>query len=446
MFKSISKRSLFLILCDLCSVYAAYVLACSIKSAELQIVQKDIPVFIAIAFFVIPVIFYIFDLYYPFKHFKKIQTLVDVGVAVLVSFLILASISYLDRTLLLARSLFIPTALLLIPLAVMSRLLYDVIFRFRFLDKRVFVLGSGTLAKEIVEAIKATPHSGLEVVGFLEEKEGKMIDLDSLAPVIGQMKDLMSLIDWHNIDMLILALDPKEKLSEAHILASLISKKVSVTSALHLYEQIKGEIPYKILDDHYLLNLMSRVKYYPYLKLKRVIDILFSLLLLLVFLPILILAIMVLFIDDPRNVFFVQKRVGLNGKTFKLIKLRTMTNFSHKTQVVTRLGKILRRYRIDEFPQLLNVLKGDMSLIGPRPEMLYFVERSRNNIPFYDSVLAIKPGLTGWAQVNLNHVTSLSDYEQKFKLNLYYLKNVSLTLDLVILLRTIRVILFGTGK
>ncbi len=447
MFKTISKRSLFLVLCDLVMIFFAYAIAWSIKTKEVHMASLNIPPFLWLSFLIVPTTFYIFDLYYPFKHFKKMQTLIDVALAVFVSFLILATACYMDRTILVARTLFFPTALILIPFSVFVRVLYDYIFKSRFLDKKILILGTGVLAQTIAKAIENTPHSGIEIVGVVKENDSSEAEsAGNKIPVIGSMSNLMSLIDWHNIEMLVLALDPKEKLSEAHIMSNLISKKVLVTSALHLYEQLTGEIPYEILDDHHLLNLMSRVRYFPYLKLKRMTDILFSLILLLIFLPILLLAILALTVRDPKNIFFVQKRVGLNGKLFKLYKLRTMASTKQQTQVVTLVGKALRKYRIDEFPQLLNVIKGDMSLIGPRPEMLYFVERSRKNIPFYDAVLAIKPGLTGWAQVHLDHVISLKDYEKKFKYNLYYLKNISLSLDLIILLRTIRVVLFGKGK
>ena len=106
----------------------------------------------------------------------------------------------------------------------------------------------------------------------------------------------------------------------------------------------------------------------------------------------------------------------------------------------------MRKYRIDEIPQLFNVIKGDMSLIGPRPEIPYFVEKCRKRVPFYDAVFAVKPGLTGWAQVNYGYTRSLKDYKEKFRYNLYYLKNISLILDLLILLRTIRIILLGKGQ
>jgi exopolysaccharide biosynthesis polyprenyl glycosylphosphotransferase len=447
MFKAISKRSLFLILCDVTMIFIAYALALSIKAKALHVDLLNIPPFLWLSFMIVPTTFYIFDLYYPFKHFKKMQTLIDVTLAVLVSFLILATASYIDRTILVARTLFFPTAFILVPLSVTVRFVYDVLFKSRFLDKKVLILGSGVLAQTIAKAIDDTPHSGIEVVGMVKENDSpEASSMNHEPPIIGSMSNLMSLIDWHNIEMLVLALDPKEKLSEAHVMSNLISRKVSVTSALHLYEQLTGEIPYAILDDHHLLNLMSRVRYFPYLKLKRMTDIIFSFILVLIFLPVLLLAILILSIRDSKNIFFVQKRVGLNGKLFNLYKLRTMTSVSNQTQAVTRVGKILRKYRIDEFPQLLNVLRGDMSLIGPRPEMFYFVQRSRKSIPFYDAVLAIKPGLTGWAQVHLDHVVSLKDYERKFKYNLYYLKNISLSLDLIILLRTIRVVLFGKGK
>ena len=137
----------------------------------------------------------------------------------------------------------------------------------------------------------------------------------------------------------------------------------------------------------------------------------------------------------------------MDGKVFKLFKFRTMTgpDATNKQRVIW-IGRWLRKFRIDETPQLVNVLKGDMSLIGPRPEIEYFVQKCRGIIPYYDAVFTVRPGITGWAQVKFLHTTEIKDYPRKFCYNLFYLKNLSLQLDLLIVLKTIRVVLLGRGK
>lgn len=446
MLRAISKRSLFLFCCDSIAVFTAYFAALSLKSGALTI-TSEIPPFLYVAIFVMGFVYYVFDLYYPFKYFGKAQTVADVSLATLISMLILGSFSYFDRTLLVARTVFFMAGIILVPLTFLVRLLYDGLFKSRFLDKRVLVLGTGAFAQEVVKVIKEIPHSGMEIIGYVGEGEEKKETLKDGVPIVGGMKDLLSLVDWYNIEVVVLALDSSRGLSEARVLSEMMLRKVHVTSAIHLYERVSGEIPYNLINEHFLLSLMAQVRMRPYLKLKRMIDLLAGTVLFALLLPVLILSTLLLFVSGTHQVFFSQKRVGQDGRLFELYKLRTMKTVKGKNkQQITFIGALLRKYRIDEIPQLLNVIMGSMSLIGPRPEVPFFVKRSREKIPFYDTVLALKPGLTGWAQVNLQHVTSVKDYDKKFRLNLYYLKNLSLTLDIMILLRTVRVIVFGKGK
>jgi lipopolysaccharide/colanic/teichoic acid biosynthesis glycosyltransferase len=184
----------------------------------------------------------------------------------------------------------------------------------------------------------------------------------------------------------------------------------------------------------------------PYLKLKRIMDLVFGTVLLTVLTPLLIFTAAVLALDGPDKIFFVQKRIGKDAVPFTLFKLRSMKANKKGKPMITAIGKWLRKYRIDEIPQLINVVRGDMSLVGPRPEVPYFARQCAAKIPFYDAIYAIKPGLTGWAQVSFGHTSSVKEYKEKFKFNLYYLKNISLTLDLLILVKTIRTVIRGKGQ
>jgi lipopolysaccharide/colanic/teichoic acid biosynthesis glycosyltransferase len=180
--------------------------------------------------------------------------------------------------------------------------------------------------------------------------------------------------------------------------------------------------------------------------MKRLFDLSFGGLVLAILSPILIFAMIILMCEDPRKVFFIQDRLGRDGKVFRLIKLRSMKKNRKGQPVVTLFGRWLRKFRIDEIPQLVNVIQGEMSLVGPRPEIAYFADRCRRKIPFYDLIYSVKPGLTGWAQVNFRYTTSMKDYEHKFRYNLFYLKNMSFILDLLILIKTIKIILLGKGQ
>lgn len=432
---------------DLVAIWVSFETAYSLYRGQWTWIFVSTPPFVLMSFIVLPLIFYIFDLYYPFKYFSRTQTVIDVSLSTAIGMAVLAIIAYADRTFLLSRSIIFYTAIVLIPAICATRILYDTLFKSRFLDKRALILGTGKLATEITRVIRETPHSGIEVVGLVSEKQKSSIKSRGGIPVLGGSANLVSLLDWYHIDMIIMALDTGETVSEASVMATLLERQVTVTSAIHLFEKISGEVPYQLFGSHYLLALMAQVKTKPYLKIKRLIDIFFSVFLLAALFPLLLAAMAALSITMPGKVIFVQQRIGLGSKPFRLIKLRTMKDIKKSKQPrITRLGAWMRKFRIDEIPQLINVIRGDMSLIGPRPEIPYFVNRCRDRIPFYDSVFAVKPGLTGWAQVKFRHTRSARDYDQKFRYNLYYLKNLSLTLDLMILVKTIRVVILGKGE
>jgi exopolysaccharide biosynthesis polyprenyl glycosylphosphotransferase len=189
--------------------------------------------------------------------------------------------------------------------------------------------------------------------------------------------------------------------------------------------------------------------------LKRVFDIVISFVVLIGFLPLWILVAVTIKLTSRGPVLFQQRRIGRAGKRFVLHKFRSMIEDAERDtgpvwaqkndRRVTKIGRVLRRMRLDEIPQLINVLKGEMSLVGPRPERPYFVEKLAQEIPLYSRRLNVKPGLTGWAQIKHNYDTSLDDVREKVKYDLYYIENMSLSLDLKILTRTILVTLTGSG-
>jgi exopolysaccharide biosynthesis polyprenyl glycosylphosphotransferase len=191
-----------------------------------------------------------------------------------------------------------------------------------------------------------------------------------------------------------------------------------------------------------------------YSKVKRIVDVAISTILLIITSPLFLIITIIIKISSRGPIFYVQERSGLDEKRFKLIKFRTMVNnaeengpqwASENDPRVTRVGKILRKLRLDELPQLINVLKGDMSLIGPRPERDYFIRELKAKIPYYSLRFYVKPGITGWAQINYRYGASLEDAIEKLAYDIYYIKNMSLLLDISIILKTIRVVLLGYG-
>jgi exopolysaccharide biosynthesis polyprenyl glycosylphosphotransferase len=190
-------------------------------------------------------------------------------------------------------------------------------------------------------------------------------------------------------------------------------------------------------------------------KLKRISDVTVSLLILIVTLPLNILVAILIKLDSRGPILFKQDRIGMNNKEFKIYKFRSMFLDAEKNTGpvwskkddprVTRVGKILRQLRIDEIPQFFNVLKGEMSLVGPRPERPYFVEMLAEKLPYYKRRLKVRPGITGWAQVKHKYDESIEDVKVKLRYDLFYIENMSLRMDIKILARTILVVIFGKG-
>ena len=190
-------------------------------------------------------------------------------------------------------------------------------------------------------------------------------------------------------------------------------------------------------------------------KLKRLFDILIALIVLIVTVPLDLIIAIAIKVDSPGAIFFIQERCGLDGEIFKMIKFRSMYKdaerqsgpiWSQKNDPrITKVGSILRKIRLDEIPQMLNVLMGEMSLVGPRPERPYFVEKFAGIIPYYKRRLKVRPGITGWAQVKHKYDESIEDVKAKLRYDLFYIENMSIRMDFKILFRTIFVILFGKG-
>jgi exopolysaccharide biosynthesis polyprenyl glycosylphosphotransferase len=190
-------------------------------------------------------------------------------------------------------------------------------------------------------------------------------------------------------------------------------------------------------------------------KLKRLMDVITSFFILIITLPVIIITAIAIKFESRGPVFFKQERSGMNGTTFRIIKFRSMYEDAEKhtgpvwsskdDPRVTKIGKIIRRVRIDELPQMVNVLKGTMSIVGPRPERPFFVEKLSQEIPYYKRRLKVRPGITGWAQVKHKYDESVEDVKIKLRYDLFYIENMSLRMDFKIIMRTIFVVLFGQG-
>jgi exopolysaccharide biosynthesis polyprenyl glycosylphosphotransferase len=232
---------------------------------------------------------------------------------------------------------------------------------------------------------------------------------------------------------------------------------VRIYDLVDFYERFLFKLPVLNLRDGWLIlaHGFDLLHHTIQLRAKRVLDVLLSLALMLPLSPLMLVTAIVIKLDSKGPVFYRQLRTGLNGETFRLYKFRTMVEDAEKSGArwakkndprITGVGRFLRAARIDELPQLWNVLLGEMSFIGPRPERPDFTNELEAAIPYYDLRHLVKPGITGWAQVLYPYGASIEDAREKLEYDLYYIKNYSVMLDLVILIRTVRVVLVGRGR
>ncbi|MDH7500743.1 MAG: exopolysaccharide biosynthesis polyprenyl glycosylphosphotransferase, partial [candidate division NC10 bacterium] len=239
-------------------------------------------------------------------------------------------------------------------------------------------------------------------------------------------------------------------------LITVSQRGIEIRDAISFSEEYFKRIPLRFIDDLWFLISYINIPKIHVQRIKRLMDILISLLALLLSLPLSLLVSALIKIESRGDLFFIQERIGKDGKPFRLIKFRSMVQDAEESSGpvwatmddprVTRVGRFLRRWRLDEIPQFINVLRGEMSLVGPRPERREFLDELKAKVPYFMERLSVKPGVTGWAQIESTYASSVEESQIKLEYDLYYIKNVSFLLDLSILLRTLKVILWGKGR
>jgi exopolysaccharide biosynthesis polyprenyl glycosylphosphotransferase len=316
------------------------------------------------------------------------------------------------------------------------------------------IIGSGVTSLKIIEDLQQTGSDFFQIVGVYngsEHYKGKKV---CEIEVRGTVKNFLNDIKDNPPQLVVVSFEHELTPEWTDALLKCGRMNINVYSAADVYGKIFGKVPSDHIDAIWLLSGMNNIRK-PYLIFKRVLDIFFAvtgLLIMAVLFPFLFI---IMKITSPGPVFFSQKRVGLLGKEFKIYKFRTMiVNAENNTGAVwcteqdkriTPLGRFMRKVRIDELPQFWNILKGDMSLIGPRPERPEFVEMLKKRIPFYDERHLVKPGLTGWAQVLFPYGNSVEDSAHKLHYDLFYIRNMSIFMDMKIVLKTVSTILEAKG-
>ncbi len=337
-------------------------------------------------------------------------------------------------------------------LQVLFQILFHRINGTPFFTERVLVLGTGKVAKN-VENLVQSAHGRYAMLGYVSTPlEGISVKPKDIK---GSIDDMVDIARETNANTIVIAMTERRGNLPAEKLVSCKLMGIRILDYPSFYELVTGKIPVEHINPSWLVQSRGYM-ITPFIRiLKKIVDLSCAMLLLVVTLPFFPLIALAIKLDSPGPIFYFQKRVGLNGKIFTIYKFRSMGQNSEKDTGaawamendprVTRFGTFIRRSRIDELPQLINVLKGDMSFIGPRPERPEFVEEISHITPYYAQRHAVKPGITGWAQVMYPYGASLGDAVEKLRYDLYYINHLSLFMELLILFDTIKIVLFRRG-
>jgi exopolysaccharide biosynthesis polyprenyl glycosylphosphotransferase len=315
------------------------------------------------------------------------------------------------------------------------------------------IVGSETKAKQLFADVKAYPGLGYNVVGFATVNGSSAFTHEGV-PVIGSVTSLDMIIKKHAIQDVLVALDSSDHSSLLEVLDRSSRSKVGIKIIPDLYDIVSGQARTNQIYGFPLIDINPQLMPPWEESLKRMLDVCVSATVLLVGFPVWLFIALLIKLESPGPILYTQDRVGRDGKVFKILKFRSMKEgaeaagpqWANKKDVrVTRVGKILRKLHLDEVPQFWNVLKGEMSLVGPRPERPVFVEQLAKEIPLYHRRMNVRPGITGWAQVKHKYDENIEDVRKKVQYDLFYIENMSLRMDFKILLSTVAHVLLGRG-
>jgi sugar transferase (PEP-CTERM system associated) len=455
----LNGRTVLLILAEATLVYgsilAAVYLRVGADGAAYELITRNGYWKAGLATFFCLAGFYLFDLYdFVVMHDRR-ELVLRLIQALGLAWIALALCIYLYPALMLGRSV----SLIALPLALGLMVAWRVSIHW-FLGhpdfgERILIVGSDDSAVEIAREVLTRPDAGYRIAGFVGT-DSELLGKSLINPrVIGLTEQLEDIVKRENIDRIVVAMGERRgQLPTDKLLQLSLAGHVSIEEGASFYERITGRVSLAMVRPSWLIFTGPGRKA-KFASLSRtIVHRLAALIGALLSLPLVIVTAILIKLDSRGPVFYKQERVGKNGRTFTLIKFRSMRVDAEADGPVwaskgddrtTRIGRIMRKVRVDEIPQFWNILRGEMSFVGPRPERPHFVAQLAHEIRYYEQRHLIAPGLTGWAQIKYPYGASIEDARQKLQYDLFYIKNYSLVFDAIILFETIKIILFGRG-
>ena len=455
----LNRRTILLIIAEAILVYGAIVAAVYLRvgteSAQFELIEKNGYWKAAVAGFFCLAAFYLFDLYDFLVMHDRRELVLRLVQALGLAWIALAFSFYTFPSLMLGRGISLIALPLALGLMVSWRVSIHWFLGHPDFGERILIVGSGALAVEVAREVLNRPDAGYRIVGFVGN-DAELLGKSLINPrVIGLTEQLDEIVKRENIDRIVVAMGERRgQLPTNKLLQLSLAGEVNIEEGASFYERITNRVSLNMLRPSWLI-FTSRGRQKKIAGIARsAVHWLVALVGAILSLPIVVVTAILIKLESRGPVFYKQERVGKNGRTFVLTKFRSMRVDAEQDGPVwaskgdsrtTRVGRIIRKIRVDEIPQFWHILKGEMSFVGPRPERPHFVAQLAEEIPFYEQRHLIAPGLTGWAQIKYPYGASIEDARQKLEYDLFYIKNHSLLLDAIIMFETIKIILFGRG-
>ncbi len=458
---SFSARTVWLIFADAAFIYGGVILALYLRvglsGADYELNQRNAWFKIGLATLVCLLILYFYDLYDYTVMGNRRELMLRLVQALGIAWALLALLFYFVPSFFIGRGVSVISVPVVLAVLLVWRILIHYLTGHPEIGEKIAIVGTGKAARDTAQAVWDRRDAGYRIVGFVTESGAQPADSSTDVNILGTAENLREIVKNERINRLVIAVRERRGTFPTETLLKMsLAGNVSIEECTSFFERVTGQVHIGMVRPSWLifegrgrntrLGLFTRELTHRSLALAGLI----------ISFPIAVLTAILIKLDSKGAVLYRQERVGKNGLPFNVVKFRSMKTDAEKDgkpiwaqaddDRATRVGRIIRLIRIDEIPQFWNIIKGEMSFVGPRPERPHFVSQLAEEIPFYEHRHLVAPGLTGWAQIKYPYGASVEDARRKLQYDLYYIKNQSLALDLVIVFETVKTVLFGKGR
>ena len=456
----LSPRTIWLILADAAIIYGGIILALYLRlgvdGLQYELGERNAFYKIALATCVCLLNLYFYDLYDYTVMGNRRELLLRLVQALGIAWALLAFVFYFAPTMMIGRGVSIISVPIVLVLLLTWRVLIHLLTGHPEIGEKILVVGTGKAAYDTAQAVWERRDAGFRIAGFVTENGSRPKDIPHKMNLLGSANNLEEVIKNERINRVVIAVRERRGTFPTETLLRMsLAGDVNIEECTSFFERVTGKVHIDMLRPSWLIFAGRRRDTRLSVVFRELVHRFLALVGLIVSLPIAILTAVLIKLESRGPIFYRQERVGKNGKIFEVIKFRSMRVDAEADgkpvwavdddSRATRVGRVIRKIRVDEIPQFWNIMKGEMSFVGPRPERPHFVSQLAEELPFYDHRHLVAPGLTGWAQIKYPYGASVEDARQKLEYELYYIKNQSLTLDLMIVFETVKTVLFGKG-